>query len=125
MNILEIRNLKFKDIIKDISFDVYRGEIVGLVGKNGVGKSTISKLISGIYNKTSGKISSKSLPFVLMQDVDYQLFSESVFSEFFLSKKDLATRGKVSKTLIDYMTENKVLDHLPDENQLSLFDDLF
>lgn len=87
--ILEIRNLKFKDIIKDISFDVYRGEIVGLVGKNGVGKSTISKLISGIYNKTSGKISSKSLPFVLMQDVDYQLFSESVFSEFFLSKKDL------------------------------------
>ena len=43
----------------------------------------------------------------------------------FLSKKDLATRGKVSKTLIDYMTENKVLDHLPDENQLSLFEDLF
>ena len=43
----------------------------------------------------------------------------------FLSKRDLATRGKVSKTLIDYMTENKVLDHLPDENQLSLFDDLF
>ena len=43
----------------------------------------------------------------------------------FLSKKDLASRGKVSKTLIDYMTENKVLDHLPDENQLSLFDDLF
>lgn len=43
----------------------------------------------------------------------------------FLSKKDLATRGKVSKTLIDYMSENKVLDHLPDENQLSLFDDLF
>lgn len=41
----------------------------------------------------------------------------------FLSKKDLSTRGKVSKTLIDYMTENKVLDGLPDENQLSLFDD--
>ena len=40
----------------------------------------------------------------------------------FISKKDLATRGKVSKTLIDYMTENKVLDDLPDENQLSLFD---
>ena len=39
-----------------------------------------------------------------------------------ISKKDLATRGKVSKTLIDYMTENKVLDDLPDENQLSLFD---
>ena len=43
----------------------------------------------------------------------------------FLSKEDLANRGKVSKTLIEYMTENGVLKNLPDENQLSLFDDLF
>ncbi|QPB57133.1 PolC-type DNA polymerase III [Lacticaseibacillus paracasei] len=43
----------------------------------------------------------------------------------FLSKEDLANRGKVSKTLIDYMTTNHVLDDLPDENQLSLFDGLF
>ncbi len=34
----------------------------------------------------------------------------------------LATRGKVSKTLIEYMNENGVLKDLPDENQLSLFD---
>lgn len=40
----------------------------------------------------------------------------------FLSKEDLASRGKVSKTLIEYMTENGVLKDLPDENQLSLFD---
>ncbi|MGX7198484.1 PolC-type DNA polymerase III [Enterococcus nangangensis] len=40
----------------------------------------------------------------------------------FLSKEDLATRGKVSKTLIDYMNEQGVLKDLPDENQLSLFD---
>lgn len=40
----------------------------------------------------------------------------------FLSKEDLATRGKVSKTLIEYMTDNNVLKDLPDENQLSLFD---
>lgn len=40
----------------------------------------------------------------------------------FLSKEDLATRGKVSKTLIEYLNENGVLKDLPDENQLSLFD---
>ncbi len=40
----------------------------------------------------------------------------------FISKEDLAKRGKVSKTLIDFMTANGVLDELPDENQLSLFD---
>lgn len=40
----------------------------------------------------------------------------------FLSKEDLANRGKVSKNLIEYMTDNGVLKDLPDENQLSLFD---
>lgn len=41
----------------------------------------------------------------------------------FLSKEDLAKRGKVSGTIIDFMTENHVLDALPDSNQLNLFAD--
>ena len=40
----------------------------------------------------------------------------------FLSKEDLAKRGKVSKTVMEYLTTNNVVNHLPDENQLSLFD---
>lgn len=40
----------------------------------------------------------------------------------FLSKQDLSERGKVSKTLIEFMSANHVLDGLPDKNQLSLFD---
>ncbi|UQS86503.1 PolC-type DNA polymerase III [Nicoliella spurrieriana] len=40
----------------------------------------------------------------------------------FISKEDLAKRGKVSKKIIDFMDENGVLKGLPDENQLSLFD---
>ena len=40
----------------------------------------------------------------------------------FLSKEDLSKRGKVSKTVIEYMNENNVLKGMPDENQLSLFD---
>jgi DNA polymerase-3 subunit alpha (Gram-positive type) len=43
----------------------------------------------------------------------------------FLSKEDLMKRGHVSQTIIDFMTENHVLDQLPDENQLSLFDNMF
>ena len=42
----------------------------------------------------------------------------------FLSKEDLAERGKVSKTLIDFLTRNHVLDGIPDSNQLDLFSDL-
>jgi len=40
----------------------------------------------------------------------------------FLSKEDISKRGKVSKTVMEYFDANNVLDHLPDENQLSLFD---
>ena len=39
----------------------------------------------------------------------------------FLSKEDIAKRGHVSQTLIEFMTNNNVLKDLPDENQLSLF----
>lgn len=39
----------------------------------------------------------------------------------FLSKEDLQKRGKVSKTIIEYLTEHGVLNHLPDQDQLSLF----
>ncbi|WP_295732009.1 PolC-type DNA polymerase III [uncultured Limosilactobacillus sp.] len=42
----------------------------------------------------------------------------------FLSKEDLAERGKVSQTILQFMTDQHVLDGLPDENQLSLFDQL-
>ena len=39
----------------------------------------------------------------------------------FISKEDVQKRGKVSKTLIDKMTEMEILKNLPDSNQLSLF----
>ncbi|GAP00761.1 DNA polymerase III catalytic subunit, PolC type [Fructobacillus fructosus] len=40
----------------------------------------------------------------------------------FISKEDLKKRGKVSQTIIDFLTLHSVISDLPDENQLSLFD---
>ena len=45
-----------KEVLKDISFDIYEGEIVGLVGKNGAGKSTLLKIMTGLYKMDSGEI---------------------------------------------------------------------
>ena len=42
--------------LKDVSFQVERGEILGIVGTNGSGKSTLLKIISGIYKPTGGSV---------------------------------------------------------------------
>jgi len=42
--------------LKHVSFDVYKGEVLGIIGHNGAGKSTVLKAISGILKPTNGSI---------------------------------------------------------------------
>lgn len=44
------------EALKHVSFDVRKGEVVGLIGRNGAGKSTILKVISGILKPTEGSV---------------------------------------------------------------------
>ena len=66
MNILEIKNVhkSFDDkkIIEDVSFSVPAGKIVGLLGKNGSGKSTIIKMINDLLTADSGTITVDGKP---------------------------------------------------------------
>ena len=59
-NIIEIKNLtkEFPGVIAldQVSFDVRKGEVHALVGENGAGKSTIIKILMGVYTRTSGEI---------------------------------------------------------------------
>jgi len=63
-NLLEIKNL-YKNyqtineeinVLKNINFKLKKGELLALVGPSGVGKSTLLSIISGLENKTSGKV---------------------------------------------------------------------
>ncbi len=42
--------------LKDINFDIKKGETVGIIGTNGSGKSTILKIITGVLNQTEGNL---------------------------------------------------------------------
>ena len=44
------------DVLHDISLDVYRAEVLCLLGDNGAGKSTLIKILSGVHRPTSGKL---------------------------------------------------------------------
>ena len=59
-NIIEVRNLskKFKNhhAVKNISFDLKRGEIKGILGANGAGKTTTITMLLGLLTPTSGSI---------------------------------------------------------------------
>lgn len=54
-NIKSFKNSKF-EALKDISFEVPKGESFGIIGKNGAGKSTILGLIAGVIKPTRGSI---------------------------------------------------------------------
>ncbi len=60
MNLLQCKSLckvyNDKLTLKDISFEIGKGDIIGILGENGSGKSTLMSIIAGVQNATSGEI---------------------------------------------------------------------
>lgn len=58
--VLKVENLSFnyekKNILKDINFNIKRGEYVGIIGGNGSGKSTLLNIILGNLNASNGEV---------------------------------------------------------------------
>jgi ABC-type polysaccharide/polyol phosphate transport system ATPase subunit len=44
------------EAVSHVSFEISKGEVVGIIGRNGSGKSTILKLVAGVYTPTSGRV---------------------------------------------------------------------
>ena len=111
--LMEINNITYKDILTNITTTIYKGDVIGLIGKNGVGKTTLLRLLSNIIKPDKGKVVGKVIPFLVMQDMDYQFFTESVESEMKFGDADIDLE-KINSLLIKLgLTEYK--DKIPFE----------
>lgn len=66
LNIFRKRTFEKQQVLNDVSFEIKEGEFFGIVGRNGGGKSTLLKLIAGIYEPNNGKVAihGKLTPFI-------------------------------------------------------------
>ena len=66
-NIIEVKNFRMcfgsKEVIRDLSFEVHRGETFGFLGSNGSGKTTTLRALLGIYEPTGGELLIDGEPF--------------------------------------------------------------
>lgn len=80
MPLLEVKNISksFGGLaaIKNVSFNVEKGELVGIIGPNGAGKSTLFNLISGIYHPDTGRILFKGEDITRMEP--YELVKKGI-----------------------------------------------
>lgn len=126
---LSVSNLRYKygrknrAILSDVNFSVCEHEIVGLVGANGCGKTTLGKLIAGLYRSTGGEISlfgkaqkpkqlQKQVLFI-MQEAEFQFFANSVLQELQYGHKITAEFEKKTETLLKSMDMWECRDRHP------------
>ena len=134
---IKINDLKFKYSDSDkfaidgVSLEIPTGKYIAVVGHNGSGKSTFSKLLVGLYKPTSGSIemdgitmSKKTLKKIrskigiVFQNPDNQFIGASVEDDiaFGLENKQIP-REKMQKMVHDYASKVGMLKHLDKEPQ--------
>jgi len=113
LSILEVKNLThtydgntpfMNDAVKDVSFSVKKGEIIGIIGHTGSGKSTLVQHLNGLLKATSGEVlldgkniwdDPKKIRLVrsrvglVFQYPEYQLFEDTVYKDIAFGPKNM------------------------------------
>lgn len=115
--VLDIQNLTFaykrdKNIYKDFCLELYRGEIISIVGPSGSGKSTLFELITKNLKASSGNIVTNKLS-LIFQD-PYSSF-HSTYSIYEQIKDVVDDLSDLTKILNDLSIDKKLLDKKPFE----------
>lgn len=106
-NLLEVKDLKkhfhiaHNQVLKavdGVSFEIKKGETLGLVGESGCGKSTLGRVIMGIYPKTSGEILFEGQPVKIKSSKDrlnYAKKAQIIFQDPYASLNPRMTVGSI------------------------------
>ena len=109
--ILKINNLtvfyKNNQILKDISFDLYKGETLGIIGESGSGKSTIAKSILGLIKINNGEILFKNQN---TNDIYNSIFRKKVQLIFQDPYSSLNSEISIGKSIIEPMIAHKIFN---------------
>jgi len=114
-----------KDVLKNVSFNVYEGDMIALMGKNASGKTTLVKLMNGLVKQRKGKvllfgkkISDYSLDDliqkvgIVFQDPNLHLFNDTVEEEVAFVLRNLEMDQKtIDKKVSDILKRFKIYEY--------------
>lgn len=107
--------------VNNVSFDIKKGETLGLVGESGCGKSTLGRVIMGVYNPSSGSIlyEGKDIHMVSKKEkFDYAKKTQMIFQDPYASLnprmtiRSIILEGMEIHNMYDAETRNKRVDEL-------------
>lgn len=103
-----------QEALKDISFEIKKGEFFGIVGRNGSGKSTLLKILAGIYAVDSGKleVNGTLTPFIeLGVGFNQELTGrENIFLNGALLGFDRATMSRMYDDIVKFAELERFMD---------------
>ncbi|MEE9410344.1 MAG: ATP-binding cassette domain-containing protein [Candidatus Heimdallarchaeota archaeon] len=125
--VVNIENLSYEYTdyfqLSDISISLYKGEIIGLIGENGSGKTTMIKLLCGLLKPKKGKIRVMGNEIdvrnwreiaqnfgVVFQDPEKQFFEENLFDEIALISKNLGITPSI-QVIKEILKESGLQDY--------------
>jgi ribose transport system ATP-binding protein len=113
------------EVLKNVDMQIYKGEVIGLIGENGAGKSTLLKIIAGVEQPTTGAMLMNGVPFNARDVVDANrqgigmVFQEqslilnlTVAQNIFLGREKPYSTGKIINWVKMNADAKKVLGRL-------------
>lgn len=97
-------------VIKDLSFTIYPNETVAIIGENGAGKSTIIKLLLGLYTPQKGEIYFDDISIKEIDENELRRYLSAIFQDF--TKFKLTLRESVSIGNIEKMNDKTLMDNV-------------